>query len=386
MLVFFLAASFISVRLLTGCGEGLNILTGDNSTAPGGVIWTDWSYRRGITVTNSGVVQSDYQVNINLSTSNFTFGNADANGNDIRFNFNGTSLPYWIESWVPGTSASIWVKIPSIANPDTVIYLYYGNPGLSTASDFDNTFTKNSGFSSLVAQWHMDEGSGSTVDDSSSNANDGTITNATWAGSDGGKWYTSTTAGFSTGDSLTFNGTDTYVAVADSSSLDAANITISAWIKTGADVTSTQYIVSKWIDSDPNRSYAIGIETGKFIFLTSSLGTLATIDSMSIGAASINTWYHFAVTSDGTNKRVYINGTEVTPAKSWAFSIHASSTDLVLGNLNTATSNYFGGVIDEVSIYSTAFSSDQVKALSQRRKFSASVGAVPSVGSEEVVP
>ncbi len=381
-----LAATVISVRLLTGCGEGLNILTGDNSITPGGVIWTDWSYRRSVTVTNSGAVQSDYQVNINLSTSNFTFANADSNGNDIRFNFNGTSLPYWIESWVPGTSASIWVKIPSIANPETVIYLYYGNPGLPSASDFDKTFTKDSGFSNLVAQWHMDEGSGSAIVDSTSNNNDGTITNAAWAGSDGGKWYTSTTAGFSTGDSLNFNGTDTYVAVADSTGLDVSNITISAWIKTGGDVNSTQYIVSKWVDSDPNRSYAIGIETGKFIFLTSSLGTLATIDSMSIGSATTNTWYHFAATSDGANKRVYINGTEVTPAKSWAFSIHASTTGLVLGNLNTSTSNYFGGVIDEVSIYSTALSSDQVKALSQRRKFSTSVGTTPTVGSEETVP
>jgi hypothetical protein len=31
------------------------------------------------------------------------------------------------------------------------IYLYYGNTGETAASNFDNTFTKNSEFSGLVA-------------------------------------------------------------------------------------------------------------------------------------------------------------------------------------------------------------------------------------------
>jgi hypothetical protein len=385
MLVILIISSLLSVRLLSGCGEGLSILTDEDNNPITGIDWSEWSYRRSVTISNSGTGVTEYQVNVTLD-SGFTYTNAASDGSDIRFNYGGISIPYWIESWNAGTSASIWVKVPSIPNGGKVIYMYYGRPGETAASNFDNTFTKDSGFSGLVARWHIDEGSGSSIDDSSSNLNDGTITGATWVGADGGRWYTSTTAGFSTGNSLIFNGSTDYVTVADSSSLDVTNITIAAGIKTGTDVSTTQYIVSKWIDSDPNRSYAIGIETSKFIFLTSSSGTLATIDSMSIGSVSTNTWYHFLVTSDGSNKRVYINGTELTPARGWANSIHSSNTGLTIGNLNNSVTNYFTGIIDEVSIYNRALSADEVKALSQRRKDSTDVGDTPTVGSEETVP
>ena len=48
--------------------------------------------------------------------------------------------------------------------------------------------------------------------------------------------------------------------------------------------------------------------------------------------------------------------------------------------------NHVDGLMDEVSIYNTALSADEVKALSQRRKDSADVGDLPTVGSEESVP
>jgi hypothetical protein len=39
-----------------------------------------------------------------------------------------TKIPFWIENWdATATSASIWVKVPSIPSGGTTIYLYYGN-------------------------------------------------------------------------------------------------------------------------------------------------------------------------------------------------------------------------------------------------------------------
>lgn len=410
MLLLLIAVSLISVRLLTGCGEGLSILTESESGSdvisdepdspdnppvdppddPPVDPWQDYSYRRSVTVANSGSsTQTDYQVNIILNSSNFSFSKADTGGNDIRFYYSGTSIPYWIESWDYGAqSASVWVKIPSLPAGDTVIYLYYGNSEAAAASDFDNTFTKNSGFSGLVAQWHMDEGSGSSIDDSSSNSNDGTVTGATWAGADGGRWYTSTTAGFSTGDSLSFDGTDDYVTVADSASLDVSNITIAAWIKTADDVTTTQFIIAKWDETLGNeRSYAVSISGSQFYFWTSPDGDSISQHSLIRGTVAVNTWYHLAVTSDGTNKSMYINGSELTPAVLWSNTIHAGTSNATLGRrVHATTQNYFDGIIDEVSIYNRALSADEVKALSQRRKYSADIDITPDVGSEEPVP
>ena len=375
--------SILSVRFLPGCGEGLDILTGVSSDGGSGVNWADWSYRREITVSNSGSAQSDYQVNVIIDNDTDFYTKAAANGDDIRFSFNGTSIPYWIELWDSGATHkfSVWVKVPSVSNPGSVIYIYYGNSGQAAASDFDSTFTKDSGFSGHAAGWHMDEGSGSAVDDFSSNTNDGTITNALWAGADGGKWYTGT-AGFSTGDSLNFDGAGDYVKVTDSSSLDVTALTIALWFKADS-AASTQYLAAKWLPTGNNRAYSLFLNSTSVVFETSFDGSAYnTLTSTSTISAS--TWYHLAATFSGTTKIIYINGTADNSAGSIG-SLKNSSANLTLGTVNDVTlADYYDGIIDEVSIYDRALSANEVKALSQRSKYSSTVSA-PVVGSEELV-
>ena len=51
-----------------------------------------------------------------------------------------TTIPYWIESYTPSVSASVWVKVPVIpASGTTTIYVYYGNPSATDASDGTTT-------------------------------------------------------------------------------------------------------------------------------------------------------------------------------------------------------------------------------------------------------
>ena len=103
-----------------------------------------WSFVRPIKITEqSGNNLSDYQVLIELNSSNFDFSKAKADGSDIRFLLpSGKSIPYWIESWnKSGQSAKVWVKVPSIpANSSTVIYMTYGNPSASSESNGDAVF------------------------------------------------------------------------------------------------------------------------------------------------------------------------------------------------------------------------------------------------------
>jgi hypothetical protein len=58
--------------------------------------------------------------------------------------------------------------------------------GFSHSGNVDNTFTKETSTSSLAMASHMDEGSGSTINDSSGNGYNGTKYGASWAGVDGG--------------------------------------------------------------------------------------------------------------------------------------------------------------------------------------------------------
>ena len=102
-------------------------------------------YRNPITIKNKTWDDlSNYQVLVELSSSNFDFDLVQSDGADIRFtDSDGNLLDYWIESWDKlNETAKIWVKIPSIpAPPDKVeIFMYYGNPLVSSASDGDATF------------------------------------------------------------------------------------------------------------------------------------------------------------------------------------------------------------------------------------------------------
>lgn len=76
------------------------------------------------------------------------------NFNDLRFTTsNGTTpLDYWIESYVSGTSAVVWVEFDSIGTGATTFYMYYGNANAATYSNATNTYV------------FYDDFSGSTLD------------------------------------------------------------------------------------------------------------------------------------------------------------------------------------------------------------------------------
>jgi len=104
-----------------------------------------WSYRRKVTITEkSGNNLTDYQIKVELNSSNFDFSKAKSDGSDIRFTDSDgvTLLSYWIESWdSTNEEAIIWVKVPSIpASNSAYIYMYYGNSSAEDASSGSDTF------------------------------------------------------------------------------------------------------------------------------------------------------------------------------------------------------------------------------------------------------
>jgi len=96
-------------------------------------------YRRAITVTNNtSQVLTDYQVKVELDSSNFDFSKTD--GSDVYFlDEDGNPLYYWIEKWDSANQqAIVWVKIPSIpANSSIAVYMYYGS-GENLYSSFND--------------------------------------------------------------------------------------------------------------------------------------------------------------------------------------------------------------------------------------------------------
>jgi|GEM_PF-6649187 len=104
----------------------------------------DWDCRQPINISNMAGDLTNYQVRIDLNStnvgSNFNWSN---NGSDIRFtNSTDNLLNFWIEDWnSTGQEAVIWVNVTSLLNnTNTTIYMYYGNLEASSTSDAEAVF------------------------------------------------------------------------------------------------------------------------------------------------------------------------------------------------------------------------------------------------------
>ena len=118
-----------------------------------------WSYRKSITIDNTGNSNNltDYQILIILNSTNFNFSKANSDGSDIRFidDDNSTELNYYIEKWnSTNQEAKIWVKVPFIpASSTKTIYMYYGNPSASSESNGTATFVFFDDFEPSSNKW-----------------------------------------------------------------------------------------------------------------------------------------------------------------------------------------------------------------------------------------
>jgi len=106
-------------------------------------------YRRPITINNTSNSNnlSFFQVLVTIDTASLiSTGKMRSDCGDIRFvdSDETTLLGYWIESGCNTASTRIWVNIPFIpANSTKTIYVYYGNPSLTSMSSPMRTFTPN---------------------------------------------------------------------------------------------------------------------------------------------------------------------------------------------------------------------------------------------------
>ena len=359
--------------------------------------WLDgWAYRKEINITeNSGNDLTDYQVKIPVVYES----KMQSDFSDLRFtDSDGTTLlSYWVEEYTEGSSATVWVKIPDIpASGVKTIYMYYGNPPAGSASNFDNTFTKDYGESGLVGLWHFDEGGGTSATDSSGNGNTGTLKNGTitcangdcptWQSTDGGQWDNRDDVKFSTGSALRFDGVNDYVDCGNDPSLNITDeITIEAWVY--AESVFGKTILSKGLYDAGSvgcvaaKGYHVCFDAGD---LYVDMFTSGGVASWQYSNADTGKWLHIAVTYDkDSGGNLYYNGNSVDTDPG-SGSICSNSDNLTIGRFSSGEypPYYFDGTIDEVRIYNRALSQEEIKAHYERRKYISSEPTV-SVGASE---
>ena len=226
----------------------------------------------------------------------------------------------------------------------------YGYLDFNQAINFaDNPHLGISYDSNLVGYWNFDEGSGTVAYDSSGNANNGTIINATWIQ---GKY----------GTSLEFNGMNTTVKLA-SVPLITSSYSVSFWFKP-LQLNKTQSLINLsgtnsypviYLYNYPSGTNRLLLFCGNSIYLYSSK-TFTTDD--------LNNWWQAVFIVNGnssTNWKLYINGADNTGVHADSGSYYEPSSLGSIGSNNGGA--YFNGTIDDVRIYNCALSPVDVATL-----------------------
>lgn len=246
-----------------------------------------------------------FPVLIRLNEGNFDFSQASDNGADLLFSkADGADLPHEIERWdAENRVAEIWVGIDTLpGNTVLEIEMYWGNPGVSSASGEGNVFDTAVGFSAV---WHLSE-SGDTVYDATPNRFHGLR--------HGGL----TTASGIIGNSQVFGGTEEYCEMGDVLDFESNSFTLSAWINRAQ--TGLQTIVSKSSGGEPSLSYGWNLTFGEtdivhFFVATEgeSWGSAGAFDLWSRSSETdvgTEAWHNIAVVFDrsGSPCRIYLDG------------------------------------------------------------------------------
>lgn len=270
----------------------LTVLAGVLPSAANAWWQPDWQYRKQITVDSTaqgmplGGSAGRTPLLVRLHTGNFTFDGINEKGADIRFVAadDQTVLNHQLESFDPLLGmALVWVDVPEVADGQRQdIWMYYGNQKAPASANGQLTFDPN-----YTLVYHFDGAAGAPPRDTTAYSNHGQT--PTGAAVDG-----------VIGRAAQFTGAAPLMLPASPSlAIPAAGaFTFSAWVR--ADQPAGEQLV--YARRDAGNALLIGINQGvPFVEVN---GQRSQPGQPLTPAA----WQHLAVTADGSQVHLYVNG------------------------------------------------------------------------------
>lgn len=160
-------------------------------------------------------------------------------------------------------------------------------------------------------------------------------------------------------DTLLLDGVDQYILVADSASLDSANISYGGWYYIDSAASGNQRLMNRWTNSSSQAFGSFYNSSGNVLAWISTNGSNSNTVSF---AQSKGEWFHMMFTYDGTTGRLYLNGSEVGTSIALSGNISASSKALSVGSLSTG-SGVLDGSIGPQFLFSSALSVPEIVTL-----------------------
>jgi hypothetical protein len=162
------------------------------------------------------------------------------------------------------------------------------------------------------------------------------------------------------GKAIDFDGYEDYINCGNSGSLNlTSGITVEAWIK--ADYWQNNYWEGTIVGKDD--AYPAGYilrcgENGKLSFVLGLNGSW--VEAVTTSLMQTGKWYHVAGTYDGGSLKVYING-DFSAMHLASGDIGISSKPVQIGDSPGYPGRFFNGKIDEVRIWNTSLSANQIR-------------------------
>jgi uncharacterized repeat protein (TIGR02543 family) len=254
------------------------------------------------------------------------------------------------------------------SNPTRVEYTFEGwwtgVDGTGTAFTASTTVTENI---TVYAKWHKNSNGcvayfpfNGNANDESGNGNNGIIHGATLATDRFGN----------VNKAFSFNGTDNYIIISDSSTLHLGSFTIQLWIKTTTTNTSTILVKQKTFGSDyyginltgtslpPNPIGSVEVSTrGRTSSdCPSCVSLLKTVND--------NQWHSITFTRDYQNQvKLYIDGSLNNVLSDISIGYVDNDGNLTIGAGKDGALWYFSGLIDDVRIYNLVLADSEIQSL-----------------------
>lgn len=267
-----------------------------------------------------------------------------------------------------GAASNVGVRVWDGFIDDLKVYNYVRTPTQIIEDMNAGHPAPGSPIGSATGYWKLDEGYGTTANDNSLNANNLTLSAAGWTNSAKfGKAYD--------------GATDRRLTRSDDSDFDfingTDNFTLSTWFNRGGAISNQEYLLDK---HDTNDGYTLYMDSDGDIVCGIGDGTSFPEDTAGTTSANYDdtSWHHAVCVKSGTSSlRLYIDGKEVASDTAIAADADMSNAGkLILGDTNeTDGTDEWLGDIDEVKIYRSALTADQVK-VEYNRGASQTLGAL----------
>ncbi|MGD9045326.1 MAG: DUF2341 domain-containing protein, partial [Desulfobacterales bacterium] len=339
-----------------GIGTGKFIKTVGGEKTEGDWYDSCWQFRKKLTIDSSNVCANltDFPALISFTNDSDLAAGAQSDFDDVLFTSSDgtTKLSHEIEDY-DSTNGDIvaWVKIPSLSSSsNTEIYIYYGCSSATNQQNASGVWDDD-----YVGVWHLTENGNGTADefkDSTQYANHG-------QGGEGDPLFVPSQTSGKVANAQDFNNSDTkydMIDLGNDSSLDITGnqITLQCWVK--HNITPA---FGNWYGmlnhKGWNNGYRILIPENslKLNFqLPGSSYSLTSASDITAGG-----WHHLVATYDGSNMKLYIDGTK--DAKELAktdniLSVPPTENEVWIGHgdqpKDVAWSYEWEGQIDEVRI------------------------------------